>query len=330
MLSKLSRPAVRRKLAAFFGFRRVPLLLLACLSLASSWAAPAPAHEGHEHEPPPAAATAVNRPRLVTQSEIYELVAVLEGERLTIYLDRFEDNTPVSDAKIEVAINGETVAAEPAPEGAYVVSSQLLSGHGSVEIIFDIRATAGDDLLIGNLVLAGNGNSAEPGAISGYEQAWAALRHGAQDHLALLALALLLGTAFGIGLRWRWRSRLTPMLLVAALAVIAFGAAAQTMKKGANGGDVVVVDGHPIEFVSKDNEITFYILDEDGQTPVSTTGLTGRAVVQDAGKTTAVSLSGAEPNKFVGQLQVPLGSKARVVFSAKVAGHNLQARFTTN
>jgi hypothetical protein len=57
--------------------------------------------------------------------------------------------------------------------------------------------------------------------------------------------------------------------------------------------------------------------------------LTGRAVIQDGGKTTAVNLSSAEPNRFVGQLQVPLGAHARVVFSAKVAGHNLQARFTT-
>jgi hypothetical protein len=114
------------------------------------------------------------------------------------------------------------------------------------------------------------------------------------------------------------------------MAAIAFGAAAQTTKKGSNGGDVVVVEGHPVEFVSKDLEITFYILDEDGQTPVATAGLTGRAVVQNAGKTTAVNLAAAEPNKLVGQLQMPLGSKARVVFSAKVAGHNLQARFTTN
>ena len=111
------------------------------------------------------------------------------------------------------------------------------------------------------------------------------------------------------------------------LAVIAFGVAAQTAKKGANGGDVVVMDRHPIEFVGKDRDITFYILDEDGQTPVPTNGLTGRAVVQDGGKTTTVNLSPAEPNKFFGHLAMPLGSKARVVFSAKVAGHNLQARF---
>jgi len=121
--------------------------------------------------------------------------------------------------------------------------------------------------------------------------------------------------------------RLSVVLLAAA---IAHGAAAQAPKKGANGGDVVVIEGHPIEFVSKGQQIVFYILEDDGQTPTSTKGTTGRAVVQDGGKTAAIALSPAEPNMLVGELAMPLGSKARIVFSAKVADHTLQARFTTN
>ena len=104
---------------------------------------------------------------------------------------------------------------------------------------------------------------------------------------------------------------------------IAFGAAAQGAKKGDNGGDVVVMEGHPIEFVTKGQEITFYILEDDAKSPTPTKGFSGRAVIQDAGKTVSVALSPAEPNKFVGQLSMPLGSKARVVFSAKVPGHTL-------
>jgi hypothetical protein len=119
-------------------------------------------------------------------------------------------------------------------------------------------------------------------------------------------------------------------LIALLFAVIALSATAQTPNKGSNGGDIVVMEGHPIEFVSKGQEITFYILDEDAKSPMPTKGFTGRAVIQDGGKTFAVNLSPAEPNMFVGQLQMPLGSKARVVFSGKVEGHNLQARFTTN
>jgi hypothetical protein len=111
---------------------------------------------------------------------------------------------------------------------------------------------------------------------------------------------------------------------------IASGAAAEAAKKGENGGEVVVMEGHPIEFVAKGQVMTFYVLEDDGKSPTPTAGFSGRAVVQDAGKTFAVALSPAEPNKFVGQLAMPLGPKARVVLSAKVPGHTLQARFTTD
>src|SRR4051812_9498667 len=123
-----------------------------------------------------------------------------------------------------------------------------------------------------------------------------------------------------------WK-RLSAALLCAG---IAFGAAAQSGKKGDNGGEVVVMEGHPIEFVARGQEIAFYVLEDDGKSPAPTRGFSGRAVSQDAGKTIAVALSPAEPNMFVGQLAMPLGSKARVVFSAKGPGHTLQARFTTD
>src|SRR5215472_6237939 len=113
-----------------------------------------------------------------------------------------------------------------------------------------------------------------------------------------------------------------------ALVCVAFAATAQSATKGVNGGAVVVMEGHPIEFVSKGQEIAFYILEDDAKSPTLTAGAAARAVIQDGGKITAVELSPAEPNVFVGKLAMPLGSNARVVFSAKVAGHNLQARFT--
>jgi hypothetical protein len=120
------------------------------------------------------------------------------------------------------------------------------------------------------------------------------------------------------------------LAIVLMCAGTAGAAAAQDAKKGANGGEVVVMEGHPIEFVAKGQEITFFILEDDGKSPTPTTGYSGRAVIQDAGKTFAVALAPAEPNRFVGQLAMPLGSKARVVLSAKVPGHTLQARFTTD
>ena len=113
------------------------------------------------------------------------------------------------------------------------------------------------------------------------------------------------------------------------VAVTATASLAQTQaKKGANGGMVVTSQGHPIEFVLKGQDLVFYISDDDGS-PLSTKEMRGRATVQDGGKTTTMSLEPAAPNMMVGKLQAPLGSKARVVFSANLHGHSLIARYVT-
>jgi hypothetical protein len=104
------------------------------------------------------------------------------------------------------------------------------------------------------------------------------------------------------------------------------GIAQAQPKKGANGGMVVTSQGHPVEFVLKGRDLVFYISDDDGS-PLSTKEMRGRATVQDGGKTTTVPLEPAAPNMMIGKLQAPLGSKARVVFSANVHGHALTARY---
>src|SRR5262245_20808156 len=99
-------------------------------------------------------------------------------------------------------------------------------------------------------------------------------------------------------------------------------------KKGPNGGMVATSQGHPIEFVLKGQELIFYVNDDDGSS-LSTKDVQGRATVQDGGKTTTVPLEPAAPNMMVGKLPAPLGSKARVVFSANLHGHSLTARYVT-
>ena len=216
MLLGLWRPASRRIFTTFYRF--TSLVLVTGLA----WAAAGYAHEGHEqHAPPTSGATASGLPRLVTKSEAYELVAILQGERLTIYLDRVEDNAPVANATISVAIDGESVAAEPGADGTYGLTSSRFTGPRVVELVFDIRAPEVDDLLIGNLLLANDAApQGKPAATSWYGRAWSALRHGAQDHMALLALALVVGASLGLG--WG-RVRVSSILLLAvsSLAIIA-------------------------------------------------------------------------------------------------------------
>jgi len=219
MLFGLWRPASRRTFTAFGAYRFTSLLLIAGLA----WAAAGYAHESHERAPPTSGASTGGRPRLVTKSEAYELVAILDGERLTIYLDRAEDNAPVADATISVAIDGESAAAEPGAEGTYVLTSSRFAGP-RVELVFDIRAPEVDDLLIGNLLLANDAApQGKPAATSWYGRAWSALRHGAQDHMALLALAVVVGASLGLGLR-RWGRVRVSSILVLAIAALAIAA----------------------------------------------------------------------------------------------------------
>jgi hypothetical protein len=117
-------------------------------------------------------------------------------------------------------------------------------------------------------------------------------------------------------------------LMIAAVGLTLTIANADAQTKGPNGGIVVKVEDHPVEFVFTDQEIAFYVGDHDGK-PMPTKGLKARAVIQVGGKTMTINLSPAAPNRFVGKLAAPLGSKARVVFSSVFDGHNLQARFVT-
>ena len=220
MLRLFLGPDTDRKSASFGTSPAVILLFLTLCCLGIGLAV---AHEGHDEMQPAAAVGAAGLPRLVTGSETYELVAVLEGERLTIYLDRFEDNAPVTEANITVTVNDEPLIAQPSGDGTYSISSKRFAGRGLVELVFDIKAKDGDDLLIGKFTLAGSAQDARsPEALPWYGRAWSYARHGAEDHLILVALVLLAGLVLGHVLRGRRFREL--LILSLALPTLAVGA----------------------------------------------------------------------------------------------------------
>lgn len=114
----------------------------------------------------------------------------------------------------------------------------------------------------------------------------------------------------------------------AALLTASFIGPALAQATGPNGGQTTVADGHPIEFVSKDKEIAFFVVGEDGK-PVDTKGLSARAFVQAGGKTETVNLTSVAPNKLIGTTALSLPTGSKVVLSSKIHGHNVQARFET-
>ncbi len=159
----------------------------------------APAHEGHDHGPPPPAAASPASPRVVATSEKYQLVGIVEGEVLVVYLDRAEDNAPVTGATIEVALDGEAFKAELQEKtGTYEVTAPGLRKPGSHEVLVTLSEGGAHDLLVGTLVIpppAANTGNGGAGLRRIVAEALAALP-GGRTAVSFAGL-LLLGVAAG-------------------------------------------------------------------------------------------------------------------------------------
>ncbi|HYX83105.1 MAG TPA: efflux RND transporter periplasmic adaptor subunit, partial [Gemmatimonadales bacterium] len=158
------------------------------------------AHEGHENDDATRSALSSSTyPRVTAHSELYELVGIVRGERLSIYLDRFATNEPVADAKVKVAIaDAEPVDAAPAEKGVYTISLPRSARTGSVEIVFSVTASSGDDLLVGALTLPSDtgssaASSTEPSASTWISSIPWPIRHP----IALILITFGLGVLFG-------------------------------------------------------------------------------------------------------------------------------------
>ena len=111
------------------------------------WPAIAMADVGHDHGATPAATPATLAPRIEAQSESFVLVAVLEGGRFTLYLDRFATNEPVSDARIEIASGAFKAVAQPGAGGVYTAPGDAFAQPGQYPLVFTVQAGDKTDLL---------------------------------------------------------------------------------------------------------------------------------------------------------------------------------------
>ncbi len=125
-----------------------PVLLLVTIVLASGGAS---AHEGHDHAAEPAPPRAAAAPRAEGATPDFEVVAVLEGERLVIHLDRYATNEPVVGAQVEVDSGAFGAAASAAKDGVYVVERVPFLAPGTYPLVFTVRAGDAADLLHGLL-----------------------------------------------------------------------------------------------------------------------------------------------------------------------------------
>lgn len=170
------------------------MLLLAGLVL-PTWAVQA--HEGHDHGPAEPAVPARAAPRAAAESEDFELVAVLEGEGLTLYLDRHASNEPVAGARLEVDSGALKAVARARGPGVYTLADPLFGRSGRHPLTVTVQADETLDLLAATLVVP----EARPAAATEAPR-WPAWQ--AAGAVLLLGLALA-----GAGAAWRWRRRKT-------------------------------------------------------------------------------------------------------------------------
>lgn len=113
------------------------------------------AHEGHDDAAPSASGMpGTNVPRVEAQSDLFEIVGVVQNGVMTLFLDRYATNDPVVDAKIDIEAGPLKGSAQATPEGTYTFRDAALTQPGQLPVTFAIVAGSDSDLLAGELVIA--------------------------------------------------------------------------------------------------------------------------------------------------------------------------------
>jgi hypothetical protein len=129
-------------------YTHLPVALVCATLLFCS---PVWAGEGHDHGGAAPATTGKVLPRFSAVSETYELVGVLSGKQLTLYLDRFGDNSPVTSAQIELEIGNNKYVAVKQGEDEYEVVLPAVPKPGVLPVTASVTAGNESDLLAGEL-----------------------------------------------------------------------------------------------------------------------------------------------------------------------------------
>ena len=112
---------------------------------------PAQAGDGHDHGETPATAAGPALPRFVVSSELFELVGVLQGRQLTLYLDHAATNAPVKDAKLELELGGVKLSPKAHGEGEFELLLAAAPKAGLTAVTATVSTPADSDLLTGEL-----------------------------------------------------------------------------------------------------------------------------------------------------------------------------------
>ncbi|CAD5378520.1 conserved exported hypothetical protein [Pseudomonas sp. OF001] len=147
------------------------------------------AGEGHDHGEAPATPTGPALPRFAATSDTFELVGVLDGHDLTLWLDHAADNSPVEGASLELEIGGVKVEVEQHEAGEFEAELAQEPEEGEIAIKAKVVVGQRTELLSGDLDIHHEEHAEESasGASWGTYGAWGA---GGLVLLALLGWAM--------------------------------------------------------------------------------------------------------------------------------------------
>jgi len=212
----------------------IRLLAGLALGLLLSTQAPAFAHAGHDDEAPAATAPAGAAPRAEAASAEFELVAVAKGQALSITLDRFATNEPITDGTIEVAEESGSMKAEAQEDGTYLLRAPWVAHAGKHDLTFTVSAADTSDLLTATIDIPEAPHpAAAPGGAFGSGLVESVL--GARRGAVTAALSFVLGMLTIVALRAQGRWRAVSGAAVLVVGLVAAGAA--FAHGGADDGD---------------------------------------------------------------------------------------------
>jgi len=140
-------------------------IALTVLTLLGLFAAPkARADAGHDHGDAGSKASAPGLPRFAATSDLFELVGVVNGTQLTLYLDRSADNSPVKGAKLELEIGGSKLDAKPSADGEFEATLPQPLKPGVTPVTATVAASQETDLLAGELTIPEEARAEAPPA----------------------------------------------------------------------------------------------------------------------------------------------------------------------
>lgn len=152
--------------------RALILVVTAGVSLSAA------AGPGHDHGDEPAVAGGAASPRFVAVSEAFELVGIVNGKQITLYLDRADTNVPVKDAKLEVEFGGAKLALESLAPGEFKATLAEAPKPGVIPVTATVIAGQDTDLLAGDLDLHDHSNEAKSKVAPGWKGYLPALMGG--------------------------------------------------------------------------------------------------------------------------------------------------------